>query len=229
LKTAAPADVNGEVSFDVKENRRHFSARPKAEGFRSMNDPPIRDDEQLIELFLAGASDDAEAAFETLVARHRPAVVTVCQRLLDQPEDAEDAAQATFVALVRNAGRIRDRRMLASWLYGVAYRIASRMKARAARRSELHGQASGGVSPVRADDDDAFRELRQLVQDEVDQLPEDFRTLVVHSYLEGKSNEEVARSLGCPIGTVKGRLWRAREMLRERLSRRVGGAVEVFA
>jgi DNA-directed RNA polymerase specialized sigma24 family protein len=52
---------------------------------------------------------------------------------------------------------------------------------------------------------------------------------VVYSYLEGKSNEEVARSLGCPIGTVKGRLWRARGMLRERLSRRVGGAVEVFA
>jgi RNA polymerase sigma factor (sigma-70 family) len=194
-----------------------------------MNDPPIRDDEQLIELFLAGASDDAEAAFETLVARHRPAVMTVCQRVLDRPEDAEDAAQATFVALVRNAGRIRDRRVLLSWLYGVAYRIASRMKAQSERRRELHSRAGGRVSPIRADDAAAFRELRQLVQDEVDQLPEDFRTLVVYSYLEGKSNEEVAQSLGCPVGTVKGRLWRARGMLRERLSRRVGGAVEVFA
>ncbi len=60
-------------------------------------------------------------------------------------------------------------------------------------------------------------------------LPEDLRTLVVCSYLEGKSNQELARYLGSPIGTVKGRLWRAREMLRERLSRRVGEAVEVLA
>jgi RNA polymerase sigma factor (sigma-70 family) len=194
-----------------------------------MNDPPIRDDERLIELFLAGASHDAESAFEVLVARHRPAVMTVCQRVLDRPEDAEDAAQETFVAFIRNAGKIRNRRMLASWLYGAAYRIAIRMKAQSERRRELHSRAGGRVSLTRADDAAAVRQLRQLLQDEVDQLPEDFRTLVVYSYLEGKSNEEVARSLGCPIGTVKGRLWRAREMLRERLSRRVGGAVEVFA
>jgi RNA polymerase sigma factor (sigma-70 family) len=194
-----------------------------------MNDPSIRDDEQLIELFLAGASHDAESAFETIVTRHRPAVMAVCQRVLDRPEDVEDAAQATFVVLVRNASRIRDRRVLTSWLYEVAYRVAIRMKARAARRCELHGRADGRVSPRRADDAAAFGELRQLVQDEVDRLPEGFRTLVVYSYLEGKSNKEVARSLGCPIGTVKNRLWRARGMLRERLSRRVGGAVEVFA
>jgi RNA polymerase sigma factor (sigma-70 family) len=194
-----------------------------------MNGSPIRDDEQLIELFLAGASHDAESAFETLVTRHRPAVMTVCQRVLDRPEDAEDAAQATFVAFIRNAGKIRNRRMLASWLYGAAYRIASRMRAQSERRRELHSGAGGRVSPIRADDAAAFRELRQLLQDEVDRLPEEFRTLVVYSYLEGKSNEEVARSLGCPIGTVKGRLWRARGMLRERLLRRVGGAVEVFA
>jgi RNA polymerase sigma factor (sigma-70 family) len=193
-----------------------------------MNDPPIRDDERLIELFLAGASDEAESAFDALVTRYRPAVMTVCQRVLDRREDAEDAAQATFVAFIRNAGKIRNRRMLASWLYGVAYRIAMRMRAQSERRHELHSRAGGRVSPIRADDAAAFRELRQLVQDEIDQLPEDFRTLVVYSYLEGKSNEEVARSLGCPVGTVKGRLWRARGMLRERLSRRVGGAVEVF-
>ena len=193
-----------------------------------MNDPPIRDDERLIELFLAGASDEAEAAFDALVTRYRPAVMTVCQRVLDRREDAEDAAQATFVAFIRNAGKIRNRRMLASWLYGVAYRIAMRMRAQSERRHELHSRAGRRVSPIRADDAAAFRELRQLVQDEIDQLPEDFRTLVVYSYLEGKSNEEVARSLGCPVGTVKGRLWRARGMLRERLSRRVGGAVEVF-
>jgi RNA polymerase sigma factor (sigma-70 family) len=194
-----------------------------------MNATPIRDDERLIELFLVGASDEAESAFEALMTRHRPAVMAICQRVLDRPEDAEDAAQATFVAFIRNAGKIRDRRMLASWLYGVAYRIALRMKAQSWRRRELHSRAGGRVSPLQADDAAAFRELRQLLRDEIEKLPEDFRTLVVYSYLEGRSNVEVARSLGCPVGTVKGRLWRARGMLRERLSRRVGGAAEVLA
>jgi RNA polymerase sigma factor (sigma-70 family) len=194
-----------------------------------MNHSPIRDDERLIELFLAGASADAESAFDALMTRYRPAVMTVCQRVLDRREDAEDAAQETFVAFLRNAGKIRNRRMLASWLYAAAYRIAIRMKAQSARRRELHSRAGGRVSPIRADHDAAVRELRELLQDEIDRLPEDFRTLVVYSYLEWKSNEQVARCLGCPIGTVKGRLWRARGMLRERLSRRVGGAVEVFA
>jgi RNA polymerase sigma factor (sigma-70 family) len=163
--------------------------------------------------------------------------MTICRRVLDRREDAEDAAQATFVALLRHAGRIRNRRMLGSWLYGVAYRIASRMKAQAARRREaslgessaLRGRADERVPPGRAEEAAMFGELRRILHDEVHRLPEDFRVLVEHSYLGGKSHEEVARSLGCPIGTVKGRLWRARGMLRERLSRRVGGAVEIFA
>ena len=189
----------------------------------------IRDDEQLIELFLAGAPDEAQSAFETLVTRHRPAVMTICRRILDRPEDVEDAVQATFAALVRNAGKIRDRRMLGPWLYGVAYRIASRMKAQSVRRRELHSRADDRVPPGRAEEAAMFGEIRQILHDEIEQLPEELRILVVHSYLEGKSNQEVARMLNHPIGTVKGRLWRARGMLRERLSRRVGGAVEVFA
>jgi RNA polymerase sigma factor (sigma-70 family) len=192
-----------------------------------MDATPIRDDEQLLGLFLFGAPDEAESAFETLVTRHRPAVMTVCRRVL-RIADAEDAAQVTFVTLFRNAGRIRNRRVLRSWLRGVAYRVAIRMKDQSRRRHELVSRAGGRVSTGRAEDAAAF-ELRQIVHDEVHHLPEDYRTLVVHSYLEGKSNEEVARILNRPIGTVKGRLYRARGMLRVRLLSRVGRAVEVLA
>jgi RNA polymerase sigma factor (sigma-70 family) len=194
-----------------------------------VNAPTIHDDEQLIELFLDEAPDEADAAFAALVTRHRPAVMSVCRRVLDRREDAEDAAQETFVVFIRSAGKIRNRRMLGPWLHSVAYRVAMEMKTRSARCRELHGRARDGVSHRRAEDAAAFGELQQIVHDEVHELPEDYRTLVVHSYLEGRSNEEVARLVGCPIGTVKGRLWRARGMLRRRLSRRVGGAVEVFA
>jgi RNA polymerase sigma factor (sigma-70 family) len=217
--TAAPATRRA-----VGSDRQ---AHPKtAEVFRSMNATQIRDDEQLIELFLVGAPDQAESAFEALVKRHRPAVMRVCRRVL-RTEDAEDAAQVTFVQLVRNAGRIRNRRVLGAWLRDVAFRVAIRMKHQSVRRREAHDTAGRRVSPRRAEDAAAF-ELRQILRDEVHHLPEDYRTVVVHSYLEGRSNEEVARILNRPIGTVKGRLWRARGMLRERLLR-AGRAVEVFA
>jgi RNA polymerase sigma factor (sigma-70 family) len=192
-----------------------------------MNAMSIRDDEQLIELFLVGAPDEAQSAFETLVTRHRPAVMTVCRRVL-RIADAEDAAQVTFMTLFRNAGRIRDRRVLGSWLRGVAYRVAIRMKDESDRRRAAHERAGGRLPPRGAEDAAAF-ELRQILHDEVRHLPEDYRTLVVHSYLEGKSNAEVARILSHPIGTVKGRLHRARGMLRVRLLSRVSLAVEVFA
>jgi RNA polymerase sigma factor (sigma-70 family) len=192
-----------------------------------MNATPIRDDEQLIEWFLVGARDEAESAFETLVTRHRPAVMNVCRRVL-RTEDAEDAAQVTFVQLVRNAGRIRNRRVLGAWLRDVAFRVAIRMKHQSVRRRAAHDRAGARVSTRRAEDADAF-ELRQILHDEVHRLPEDFRTVVVQSYLEGKSNEEVARLLNCPIGTVKGRLWRARAVLRKRLLSRLDRAVDVLA
>jgi RNA polymerase sigma factor (sigma-70 family) len=193
-----------------------------------MNATPIRDDEQLMELFLVGAPDEAESAFEALVTRHRPAVMTVCRRVLNRIEDAEDAAQETFATLVRGAGRIRNGRTLGSWLCSVAYRVAIRMKDQSVRRRAVHNRAGGRVSPRRAEDAAAF-ELRQILHDEVHHLPEDYRTLVVRSYLEGRSNAEVAQILNCPIGTVKTRLWRARGMLRNRLLSRVGWAVEVLA
>jgi RNA polymerase sigma factor (sigma-70 family) len=218
--TAAPATRRA-----VGGDRR---AHPMTEGFRCMNARPIRDDEQLIGLFLFGAPDEAESAFEALVTRHRPAVMTVCGRVLDRIEDAEDAAQATFAALVRHAGRIRDRRVLGSWLCSVAYRVALRMKGQSVRRRAAEIRAGGRASPGQAEDAAAL-ELRQIVHDEVRHLPEEYRKLVVLSYLEGRSNEEVSRILNCPSGTVKGRLWRARGMLRVRLLSRVGRAVEVLA
>jgi RNA polymerase sigma factor (sigma-70 family) len=185
-----------------------------------------RDDEQLIERFLLGARDEAELAFAAIVERHRPAVMGFCRRVLLQREDAEDAVQATFIALARNAGRIRDRRVLASWLHGVALRVAIKIKARSARRREVHRQAGESPAPRRPEDIVTSDELRRIVHDEVHHLPEDYRIVVVYSYLEGRSNQQVARILGWPIGTVKGRLWRARGMLRERLCRRVGAGVD---
>jgi RNA polymerase sigma factor (sigma-70 family) len=177
-----------------------------------------RSDEQLIDQFLTGAGDDAENAFEDLVKRHGPMVFGVCRHILSQHQDAEDAFQATFMSLARKAGTIRDRKLVASWLDEVAYRIAIRMRARVSRLHALTGTPDRATSGSEPEVAAARKELGLLVHAEVDRLPKRYRSIVVHCYLIGESNQEVARRMNCPVGTIKGQLSRAREMLRRRLS-----------
>ena len=181
---------------------------------------PIRSDEQLIDQFLTGQKEDSESAFETLVKRHGPMVLGVCRHVLRRDQDAEDAFQATFLVLARKAGTIHNREILGCWLYEVAYRTAIRARERRARstpRMEIQEVAESHSGPENAV---SRSELRLLLRAEVDGLPAKYRSLVLHTYIEGQSNEQVARLLGCPVGTVKGRLSRARDLLRARLSRR---------
>ena len=175
-----------------------------------------RTDAQLLERF---SSRRDEAAFELLLARHGPMVLGLCQRLLRNTHDAEDAFQATFLVLVRKAGSLRERDLLANWLYGVAHRIAVRVQANNARRHAQErintDRAAGAVDPTPAEQD-----LRWLLEEELSRLPNKYRQPVILCYLEGKSNEEAARHLRWPVGTVKGRLARARDLLRRRMTRR---------
>ncbi|MHC5536974.1 RNA polymerase sigma factor [Singulisphaera rosea] len=176
-------------------------------------------DEQLLDRFLAGEKAGAEEAFRELVVRHGPMVLGVCRQILSQQQDAEDAFQATFLVLSLKANTIHDRRVLGRWLYEVAYRIAVRSKINVNRRRAFERQ--GAEMSVQAEDfEPGWSELRPVLHEEVNRLPEKYRAPVVLSYLEGKSNEEVARLLRWPVGTVKGRLSRARDLLRERLTRR---------
>jgi RNA polymerase sigma factor (sigma-70 family) len=146
-------------------------------------------------------------------------VLGVCRHVLNQLQDAEDAFQATFLVLARKAGSIRDRRVLARWLYEVAYRIAMRAKTHGVRR-RAHERQGGEMAATVSIDDHSWSELRPVLHDEVNRLPEKYRLPVILCYLEGKTNEEVAQLLHWPVGTVKGRLSRARDLLRSRLTRR---------
>ena len=89
-------------------------------------------DRQLLERFESGRDASAEAAFEVLVQRHGPMVLRVCQNVLGDATDAQDAFQATFLVLVKRAGSIRRLESLGSWLYGVACRVAARARVEAA-------------------------------------------------------------------------------------------------
>jgi RNA polymerase sigma factor (sigma-70 family) len=181
-------------------------------------------DAALLERFV-GQRD--EAAFELLVWRHDRMVRGVCRQVLRRQPDVEDAWQATFLTLACKARAISNRQALAGWLYKVAYRIAVRVRADAAKRDQgmtaaetLHDIAAS-ESPAA---DPGSNEFRAIVAEEVGRLAEKYRTPVVLCYLEGKTNEEAARQLGCPVSTIATRLARARDRLRSRLTRRGLGA-----
>ncbi|MHB1558599.1 MAG: RNA polymerase sigma factor, partial [Isosphaeraceae bacterium] len=147
-------------------------------------------DGQLIERFTARHREAAELAFHALVDRHGPMVLRVCRRVLDDPNDAEDAFQATFLVFLRRAGSIRERASVASWLHGVAHRVASRARVESARRRRIERR---GVRPEVSHDDHAARlDLESLVDEELTRLPEKYRAPVVLCYLEGLTHESAA-------------------------------------
>lgn len=174
-------------------------------------------DAQLLERFVALRDERAEQAFSELVARHGPMVLGTCRRMLRDVHAADDAFQAAFLVLARRAGSVRAE-SLGPWLHGVSYSVAKRARGLAARRRERSGlESDQWEAPV---DDLDCEELRTVVDEEVHRLPPAYRAVVILCYLAGLNQEEVARRLRCPVGTVKSRLSRARDLLRHRLRRR---------
>jgi RNA polymerase sigma factor (sigma-70 family) len=183
-------------------------------------------DGQLLERFAGSGGNVAEAAFAALVSRHGPTVRRVCRSLIADPNDAEDAFQATFLVLARKAGRIRRPELLSNWLYGTAHRAAQNLKTRAARRLKHEAREAAMAHTRPSTDPDELerhatrREEAQIVHEEVARLPQACRTAVVLCELEGRPQEEVAQVLRCSDRTIRRRLDRARDLLRSRLTRR---------
>ena len=173
-------------------------------------------DTQLLRRF---ATDRDQSAFALLVERHGPLVLGVCRRVLGGLQDAEDAFQATFLVLARKAGSIRNPELLGNWLYGVASRIARKARA-AGHKRQMHEKQVTLLPSLAAPASIADPDLGPVLDEELSRLPEKYRAALVLCYLEGRTNEEAARLLRWPTGTVKGRLARARDLLRDRLIRR---------
>jgi RNA polymerase sigma factor (sigma-70 family) len=162
-----------------------------------------------------------QEAFSAVVRRHGPMVLAVCRRLLRDHHEASDAFQATFLVLLRRCPHLRQPDQLGPWLHGVAYRTASRLRQRAAHRACAEEDLDAIPGPTAEPLDEAARkEVRAIIDEEVQCLPGKYRLPVVLCYLQGQSYAEAAKSLGWPVGTVSVRLARARERLRQRLVRR---------
>ncbi|QEH35895.1 ECF RNA polymerase sigma factor SigE [Aquisphaera giovannonii] len=178
-------------------------------------------DGQLLRRFTAegGPPGEAEAAFSTLVARHGPLVWGICRRTAGDHHAAEDAFQATFLVLARQAGTLWVADSLGGWLRRIATRVASRCRAEARRLRQ-------GLDTTSAPDDSDPRrlaereDLRTAIADELARLPGKYRAPVELCHLRGLKQDEAARLLELPVGTVKSRLDRGKRRLREALTRR---------
>ncbi|MFO0956174.1 MAG: sigma-70 family RNA polymerase sigma factor [Isosphaeraceae bacterium] len=176
-------------------------------------------DAQLLSEFREAAGGDA---FGRIVGRHGPMVLRVCRDILGDEHAAEDAFQTTFLTLARRADRIRDPDVLGRWLYGVARRVAVRERVRGRRRGALvrDGLPMEVLPMPEGSDDRSIREARPILHEEVGRLPGGVRDAILLCHMEGLTQEAAAASLGCPLGTLKSRLARGRELLRGRLKRR---------
>jgi cytochrome c peroxidase len=169
-----------------------------------------------------------EAAFHGLLLRHGLMVLEICRSVLRNDADAEDAFQATFLVLARKAGSIRKTASVGSWLHGVAYRTA--LKARAQSATRLKKETRVPARQIPEPDDLTWREVQQVLHEELTGLAERYRAPLVACYLEGQTQDEAAAQLHMGKTTLKERLERARSMLRARLVRRgLGSAALLIA
>jgi RNA polymerase sigma-70 factor (ECF subfamily) len=183
-------------------------------------------DSQLLERF--ATCGDAEA-FSTLARRHTPRVRGICRRILLDDHDAEDALQATLLVLARKRVFLPPGMSVGPWLSSVAVRLALHARAARRRRREypaglLVGDTETTLEPAARDAepvaDLARNELRDIVREELASLPDACRVPAWLCYLEGKTNEQAARELGWPTGSMSRRLDKARRLLRQRLLNR---------
>jgi RNA polymerase sigma factor (sigma-70 family) len=175
-------------------------------------------DAQLLDCFLRRREDGAETAFEELMTRHGPMVLRICRGVLRDQHDAEDAFQAVFLILANRARSIRRRESIASWLFGVAHRVASRARSRSASRRARDLRVAAQTAESYLMVEECHHGV--TLHDEIRRLPEGLRAAVTLCYLEGLTYEAAAQQLGVSVGTVRGRLARARQRLRRRLTAR---------
>jgi RNA polymerase sigma factor (sigma-70 family) len=173
-------------------------------------------DAQLLKRYV---SHRDELAFEALVQRHGPMVMSVCRGILVDPNDADDAFQASFLLLARKAGSLRVDGALGGWLHRISRRVALQLKSEAARRrdrerraAELAGAASLSTTP--------WDDRHAILHEEIDRLPERYRQPLVLCYLEEMTYRQAANHLRWSEGSTQGRLTRGRDLLKARLTRR---------
>lgn len=180
------------------------------------------DDQILIQRCLAGQSE----AFGDLVLRYQDRLYSSVYMMVNSPEDARDLTQEAFVHAFRRLDSFRGDSAFYTWLFRIAVNATISFRRKAARRKTYSVESvreASGNEPI--DDNSETRpsarmethEQQRLVREDLEELSEEFRTAIVLTEIEGLSYEDAAEAVGCPIGTIRSRIHRARNELREKL------------
>ena len=164
-----------------------------------------------------GVDGELEREFEALLVESSTLAFRVAYSVLRQREDAEDVAQEAFAKAYRNFRQLRDRTRFRAWLARMTWRLAIDRYRATNRRKALELNAESCANGPDSAEAIAVRERAERLWQAIDMLPEKFRMVVVLASIEGHEVAEVASLLGIPKGTVKSRLFAARQRLKEQL------------
>ena len=182
-----------------------------------------RNSEQLDENLVLRVQQGDKAAFDLLVIKYQHKIIQLVNRYVKDPSEAQDVAQETFIKAYRALGDFRGDSAFYTWLYRIAINTAKNYLVSRARRSsnyqvdiqdaeaiENAPQLQGMDTPERLL---LNQEIIDTIKTAIDQLPEEMRTAIMLREFEGMSYEEIAVAMDCPVGTVRSRLFRAREAI----------------
>ena len=196
-----------------------ISAPPSTQTANDVLSDSREDSRTPTQLLLAFVANRDQQAFESLLRLYGAMVYGVCRRIMGNHHDAEDAFQATFLTLAQKAPSIACPEGIAVWLHQVAYRVSLKAKLKIADRRKKEVPMTEICEPA-VIEPNRWRELEPILDGELNRLPEKYRLPLILCDMTGQSRADVAKQLGCPEGTVASRLYRAREILAARLTRR---------
>lgn len=180
----------------------------------------MQSDAELLTLFVESGS---RTAIETLIQRYAGMVASVCRCTVSDPVSAEDAFQATFLVLLKSAKKIQNRRSVAAWLHGVAYRTACRLRKK--RLANVSEQSPNEVIAPNNGDEDPINVLARKLElealdQELEKLPQGLREILVEHYLLGYTAPQIAARTALSVSAIEGRIRRGRYALLRQLARR---------
>ena len=168
-----------------------------------------------------------KSAFDILVGKYQHKILKLVGRYVRDPDEAMDVAQEAFIKAYRALGSFRGDSAFYTWLYRIAINTAKNYLAAARRRPEDYNmdlqdpeqyEMQGRLSSMDTPEGNVLsEEIRQTVNAAIEALPEDLRTAIILREMEGMSYEEIATTMECPVGTVRSRIFRAREAIDKQL------------
>ena len=172
-------------------------------------------------------------AFDLLILKYQHRIVSLVSRYVSDSSEAQDVAQEAFIKAYRAIGRFRGESAFYTWLYRIAINTAKNWIVAKNRRppagdidaadAEQYGMSERLQETSTPENEMMREEIERTVFDTIATLPEDLRTAIMLREMDGMSYEEIATTMECPIGTVRSRIFRAREAIDEKLKPLVGG------